>query len=250
MTLSTLITESLDEMDRSVDLFGVMVPEPQATPFQDGFVYRYVEKSIEQAIVQKLARIPSGLRAAHILLEAGYFQEQGILQRVVDELQEDVMFLCIPTLFGDIEPIHEKYLEAFYAEEFDFVTGLPTAQDRPMVRRKKIRAYIARSPIGTGDPSGHVEATRTITKAYSGFVHAASPHIMDMYGGQPARFHTMGMLGTDREPEHRRDIINYYYRSLTAFVAAARALDHQQQYDRLFELFRRYEIEMELRNTP
>lgn len=118
-----------------------------------------------------------------------------------------------------------------------------------MIKRKKIRAYIARSPLGAGDPSGHISAARTVSKAYSGFVHAASSHIMDMYGGFPPRFHTSGMLGTARKPEHRQDIINYYYRGLTAFVAAARALGHQPQYDRLFELFLRYEAEMGLRDA-
>ena len=40
---------------------------------------------------------------------------------------------------------------------------------------------------------------------YSGYVHAASPHIMEMYGGNPARFHVRGMHGTPRQDEHRDD---------------------------------------------
>ena len=31
-----------------------------------------------------------------------------------------------------------------------------------------------------------------LTKAYSGFIHAASPHIMDMCGGVPPRFDING----------------------------------------------------------
>jgi len=242
--LSDLLKEALVEMDEAIVALGALVPPPQAVPFKDGMVFRHVEQSPQQAIVQKLVRLPSGLRAAQLLLKHGYFQEQAALQRVIDEIGEDVLFLSIPLIFGGEEPIHEEYRQAFFAEEYDPVTGLPTEQDRPMIRRKKIRAYIARSPVGTSDPSGHVDAGRTLSKAYSGFIHAASPHIMDMYGGHPPRFHTAGMLGTIREIEHRSDIVNYYYRSVTAFTFAARALGHQPVYLRLFNLFQRYEVAM------
>ena len=110
-----------------------------------------------------------------------------------------------------------------------------------MVRRKKIRAFIAQSPLGTSDPNGHIEAARTLSKAYSGYVHAASPQIMDMYGGDPPRFHTRGMSGTPREAEYRQDIANYFYRSVTAFAIASRALRHQPLFDHLFAHCRQYE---------
>lgn len=237
---SNLFRELLDSMDRALVALGSAVPEPSAVPFKDSYVYRHVEKLPEQAILQKLVRLPSGLRATQLLLNAGFFQEQAALQRLVDEIGEDVIFLSIPILYGGVQPIHEEYLEYFFAEEFDLATGLSTSQDRPMVRRKKIRAYIAQSPIGGADPSSHIEAARIVNKTYSGFVHAASPQIMEMYGGNPPRFHTNGMLGTEREPEHRRDIANYYFRSITAFTVAARALRHQPQFNILFALGQKY----------
>jgi hypothetical protein len=58
------------------------------------------------------------------------------------------------------------------------------------------------------DPSRRIELYRTISKVYSGFVHGASPHIMEMYGGDPPHFHTKGMLGTPRIEEHADDLWN------------------------------------------
>jgi len=244
---SHLFQKSLDEMDAALVTLGALVPQPRAVPFKDSHVYRHLEQLSQQAIVQKLARLPPGLRAAHLLLDAGFFQEQAALQRLVDEIGEDVIFLSIPLICGGDQPIHAEYLEYFFAEEFELTTGLPTAQDRQMVKRKRIRAYIAQSPIGGEDPSGHIEVARTLSKTYSGYVHAASPQIMDMYGGNPPRFHAKGMLGTPREAEHRRDIANYYYRSTSAFTIAARALKHQPQFDRLFALCQKYDTAMGLR---
>ena len=37
------------------------------------------------------------------------------------------------------------------------------------------------------DPSRGIGVARTVSKAYSGYVHAASPQIMDMYDGDPPR---------------------------------------------------------------
>jgi hypothetical protein len=244
---SHLFQESLHEMDLALRVLASMVPQPREVPFKDSHVYRHVEQMPAQAIVQKLARLPSGLRAAQLLLESGYFQEQAALQRLIDEIGEDVIFLSIPLMYGGEQPIHADYLQGFFAEEFDPSTGSPTAQDRPMVRRKKIRAFIAQSPIGGEDPSGHIGAARTLSKTYSGYVHAASPQIMDMYGGNPPRFHTTGMLGTSRELEHRQDITNYYYRSATAFTVAARSLGHQPLFERLFAFCKRFESAMGIR---
>ena len=58
---------------------------------------------------------------------------------------------------------------------------------------------------------------RSLSKAYSGFVHAASTQILNMYGGYPPRFHIHGMRGTPHEVDHRKDLWNYFYRGALAF---------------------------------
>jgi hypothetical protein len=77
------------------------------------------------------------------------------------------------------------------------------------------------------NPSSAVESMRTISKGYSGFVHGASPHIMDMYHGTPPRFHVRGMLGTVRANDHRKDLWNSFYRSIASFVLASKAFGDQ-----------------------
>src|SRR5262249_8070172 len=69
------------------------LPPPIRKAWKDGYVFRYAERTIHQAIVQKLARTISGLHAIEALLAQGLFQEQGIVQRVLDEIVEDTIFL-------------------------------------------------------------------------------------------------------------------------------------------------------------
>ena len=122
---------------------------------------------------------------------------------------------------GDgITELHQRYLNAFYEEEFNVPENpVASTQKRPSIPRKKIVAYVARKE--TENPSYATEQTRTLSKAYSGFVHGASPQIMNMYGGFPPRFRISGMLGTTPEQKHRNDLWNYFYRGLISFNAIA-----------------------------
>ena len=164
----------------------------------DSFAFRYAEKTIHQALVQKLARLVSGLHAARLLMEAGFVQEQAALQRILDEITEDISFLSFAVVSGESTPWHKTYLDAFFQEEFDPSAVVASSGDRAAVPRKKIRAYMDRVASGPKGSSKHLDASRTVSKAYSGYVHAASPQIMDMYGGNPPRFHVRGMRGTER----------------------------------------------------
>jgi hypothetical protein len=113
-----------------------------------------------------------------------------------------------------------------------------------MIPRRKIQAHLAKREESGLDPSTALEFNRTISKTYSGFVHAASPQIMDMYGGNPPHFHVNGLLGTERHEEYRDDLWNYFYRSIIAFGIAAKAFGDQTQFDTISQFL----LEFELRN--
>ncbi len=225
------------------------MPPPQQIRWRDGFVFRYVEQTIHQAILLKLARTISGLRAALVLLENGFVQEQAVMQRVLDEMGEDIIFLVYAVANDRVTELHERYLEAFFQEEFDpAVAPTDSPQKRPMIPRKRIRAYLAavegkasNQQGKTLNPSDGVKLSKTLSKAYSGYVHAAAPHIMDLYGGNPPTFHLEGMLGTPRFSEHADDLWNYLYRGLMAFVAAARAFGDKECADFVYENLKRFE---------
>jgi len=227
-----LYNQVLGMMERTLRILEGRVPPPQRVPFKDSFVYRYVEKSLPQAVVQKLARLVSGLHAARLLMEHGFVQEQGALQRMLDDTEEDILFLTFSVIYNEPTPRHQDYLDHFYEEEFDAETAAASAQKRPMIPRDKIRAYIARMDR---NPSSAIEVSRTINKAYSGYIHAASPHIMDMYGGNPPHFHTRGMAGTRQQRAHRKDLWNYFYRCLLAFVFSAAAFGDKELFEQLNE---------------
>ncbi|MEX0603742.1 MAG: hypothetical protein WD623_01240 [Marinobacter sp.] len=230
MHVDQLFDQTLNHMEKTVEALATQVPQPKKVSYKDGFIFRHVEKTAQQAIVQKLARLVSSLHATRLLWSHGFVQEQGAMQRILDELLEDITFLAFGIIFEDWTGLHDSYLEAFFEEEFDSGSAMTSSQRRPMIPRKKIRSWIA-SVEGVQDPSTGREATRTLSKAYSGYVHAASPHIMEMFGGNPPGFHMKGMRGTPRQAEHRADLWNYFYRGVLTFAFAVKALGNDEMFN-------------------
>lgn len=222
--MDEMYDQTLQIMEKCQGGLAARVHQPTAVAYGDGYVFRYHEHDVHQALIQKLARVISGLHAARLLLARGFLQEQGAMQRMLDEFNEDILFLAYSVISGDTTELHREYLAAFFQEEFDNpASAIESTQKRPMVRRQKIRAYLARIQGAGLDPSRGAEAMRTVDKTYSGFVHGASPHIMEMYYGGPPHFHVRGMLGTARANEHREDLWNCFYRSIGSFVCSTKA---------------------------
>lgn len=141
--MSDLARQTFIVLEKAFRRLEQEVPPPQLKRVKGHFLLRFREQSIEQALVQKLARYISTLHADQLLLNHGFIQEQGILQRTLDELHEDMFFLAIAITNDKITVLHQRYLKAFFAEEFDNPSDpVGTHTDREMIPRKKIRAYV------------------------------------------------------------------------------------------------------------
>jgi hypothetical protein len=221
----------LSTLENAFRRLETTVPRPKRKDYLDGFVFRYTERTIQQAIVQKLARMISGLHAVETLLERGLFQEQGMVQRCLDEIDQDIWFLSFGIIRNDITPLHTEFLHYFYAEEFDEPSDIVGShKSRGMVRREKIRAYIERD-LGSGQEAAAAKAVgKVLTKAYSGFIHAASPHIMDMYGGLQPQFDVNGASKPFRYAEFGRDALSYFYRAVLTMALAGRAFGDENMF--------------------
>jgi hypothetical protein len=117
-----LFLQALAEIERAFRVFEQSVPPPQRKPWKSGFVFRYAEETIQQALVLKLARCISGLHAVDALLLRGLIQEQASICRVLDEIQEDVAFLAGAIITGEVTDLYKRYLAAFFEETFPPLT--------------------------------------------------------------------------------------------------------------------------------
>lgn len=140
----------------------------------------------------------------------------------MDELDSDIMFIAGPLVFQrPPKSRHNQYLAEFFQEEFDHSDPLLATQRRNRVSRSDIRAYVART-YNAGLPVSKVVAvTRTIDAAFSGYVHGAAVHIMDVYDG---RKFVVPLQTTDRPlTDMMNQYVLYMHRAMMAVAVAAKA---------------------------
>lgn len=231
---------ALQNMDAALNELTGCVAPPKDVLVNGMRAYRYVEQTTEQAIILKLVRYVSGLRACQMLLDHGFVQELGVLQRVLTDIEEDVTFLACSIIFNNSNEFHRRFLATFWQEEFDMSGKRPKSVARDMVPRSKIRAYNAAAHQMNLDPSTTIEVIQTVSSVYSGFVHAPACHVMELYAGNPPSFHTNGMLRTGRQDEHCEDLWNQFYRGILLMAEASTAFGHQTLQDALIAFSKQF----------
>lgn len=219
-----------------------IIAPPERVPLKSSFVFRYANKEIHEALVQKLARYISGLNAIAVLLGAGYIQEVGVLFRTLDEIQEDIFFLAVAETNNARTERHVKYLEAFYA---DAVCSQPDDSLRipkpNLLPRNKVRAHTFTTLSHGINVSQALDASESVSTAYSGYIHAASENIMEMYGGSPPHFHVQGMLGTPLVSTFEQEFATYVYRGVITATVVAKAFGDSSLVDSLYEFLEQFE---------
>ncbi len=240
--MPSLQAEAVEAMSRAFRQMEANIAPPAQRPFRNSFIHRYENKGIHEALLQKLARYISGLNAVAVLLMTGYVQEANVIFRTLDEIQEDIFFLASAETNDARTKHHAQYLEAFYSDPvFSHVEGSQYIPKPNLVPRKKIRAHTMNA-MGQGiNVSKALSASESVGTAYSGYVHAASENIMEMYGGDPPRFHLTGMRGTPRATEGANSAEFYIYRGLMATTVVAKAFGDAALVKTLYEFMAQYE---------
>lgn len=139
----------------------------------------------------------------------------GVIQRTLDDFEEEILFVTLAVANDDVTDHHKKYLEYHWMDERE-----ETGTNRGQVPRKHIRAYVAKH--SGDDPSTMIAAGRKVYKGYSGFVHGNGESILDMCMTDPPRYLLAGMLESPLYSDHQHDLWNYMYRGLVASTYIAR----------------------------
>lgn len=223
MTLQELLFVTIDVLNTTVSELERSAPRPY---FDDNLQsYRHKAKDAHLAAFLKCARSVSVLNACRVLLKTGHVLEIYTLSRVLDEANEDVSFLLMP-LAPEDEVQRERYLREFYQEEFD-VPGNPmeSSQKRDRVPRQRIQNALSRVPGAKPLPVEKMRrAADSVHKLFSGFVHGAYVHTMELYGDMPPRIYIDGYRGTPKLVECEESFVNNVYRTVLALRILCRSL--------------------------
>lgn len=225
-------------INHAVAHMEILVPQPKLTHLHGSHrAYRYTEHQARQALVLKSVRLSSALQAGWVLLQNGLVLDAGAIMRALDEIGSDIMFIAGPIVFNHPnEPRHDQYLAEFFQEEFDHPDPLKATQKRNRVSRRDIRAYVARTYNAGFAVSQLVAVTETIDAAFSGYVHGAAVHIMDVYDGD--KF-VLPLQTTDRRlTDMMEQYVQYVHRAMMAVAVAAKAFGDSGPFDLVYEAVR------------
>lgn len=229
---------SATALDRAIPRIARAVPAPQRIRTASGHVaYRYLERLPQQALVLKVVRAVSALKAGKTLLDAGLALDVGAFMRLLDEVGSDIYFIAGPLVMGEpSEARHAEYLLEFFQEEFDHPDPVQSSQKRKRVSRRDIRAYVARTFNAGHSVSQVVAVTETIDNAFSGYIHGAAVHTMDAFDGR--KFHSVLEQGDAPLEALREQFPQYTHRALMGVAVAAKAVGDEELFTELFELQR------------
>lgn len=224
--------ESLGILKAAFRHLEAKLPSPELTQVYGRVYPRYSQRTVEQAALQKMARYLSGLKAITILLSHRMLQEDGVIKRTLDELGEDIMFLLMKPQTPQEVALQKKYLDGFYQEVFDEgVAAIDSTKRRKSVRRSEVQNYIQRRTVGV--PPKSERASPLIYHVYSGYVHGASPHIMEMCSMDDLKFELFGVRDVDLFESHVRDAVNYFIRGFYSLGALGSVMGEDQMYHQL-----------------
>lgn len=208
--------EALEVIRRRFRELESAIPQAQWVPWRGTYNWRFTEQVTQQLLLQKLARQISGIQTIDLLLLAGRLQEIGVLYRILDEIEEDALFLVLGITTQNWTDNHDKYVEYFWSED--------DADKQPPVQRKKIRAFVNRA-LGQPDPSQGDAVGRLIHKTYSDYIHARSAPIMGMVSGPPPRFDLNAIHDERARLPYIDQNPTYFYRCLISTSAIANVVD-------------------------
>ena len=223
---------------------GTISPPIRATIGSSMF-FRHAQQSDLLLCYLKGVKLVSTLNAALVLFRHGYVQEIGALCRMADDFFLEIMFFIKP--LGEDSPSKHQHrmFNDFFREEFENPDNpLNSAQDRDNVPRRKIYAAFGQIAKDELNPHDAQNMISTVHKAFSGYVHGAYPHIMEMYGDNPPRFHMAGMLGTTRMLEWGDQLVTYVYRAIMIAELISRKLGLPESEKAIRRLLIEYETKL------
>ena len=200
-------------------------PRLVTIPQGSGLWFRHAQHSDNLLCFLKGVKLVSTLNASLLLVQRGHVQETGALFRIAADCVTDILFFILPLNGDDASKDQERFFDEFFQEEFDDPSDpLGSKQKRDNVSRRKIFAAFGQIVQAHLNPSDAQSAISITHKVFSGYVHGAYPHIMELYGGNPPHYHMSGMANTPKQTESRQQLLDQLYRAIMVSELLARKL--------------------------
>jgi hypothetical protein len=179
-------------LGRAVNRFNKSIPQPLFET-NIGGRFRYRDPNPVIYLVLKMSRVVTGLYAALNLTKSGLFEDSGAICRIILECSHDIDFVMEGLIHDPFPGDKQEFLDSFFKNE----TLTPDEMLRTMTKpatipRKKVYPSVGRL-LSPDNPDRQQRVAKVLEESFSGYVHAAYPHIMEMYEGVSKEFRMSGI---------------------------------------------------------
>lgn len=249
MKVGPIVAESIDRLETAVGILTRHIERPLFIAEEDRPRFRFATRNSQVIQVLKAVRVVSGFHAYVHLLGGGFTQEAGVIIRSVYECLEDIQFLDEAQSSSAPTSGQREFQDNFFAEgDFvvdDFLAGRVEPHKRATRREK--RAAVARL-LGTfSSPEITRRRLEAIAGGLDGYVHAAYPHIMELYSAttQNEGFHMRGM--PQRIDEMVRYLASIVHLALNCVAKLLLDTNYHREADELLDIRKKLETSREYR---
>lgn len=228
-----LIRECTGLLREALDVFEQKIGRPEFVGAAGKERFRYKTPTAQIFQVIKAVRIVSSYNACTCLLANGFAQESGAQVRMIYEFLHDIDFIQQGLESGQMTANQQEMLDLFFEEDLPWPEErLATHSKKATVVRKKVYAEVARG-LRPENPDRIQRIIRLIEEVYSGYVHGAYPHAMELYIGGDWKYFTDGMSETRRPLEMLRAVVLSLSQALNQFAALAASFGDKDLFNRL-----------------
>lgn len=213
--MSTTFDEYLDHLRQKVFPLGRLthgiaqsVEPPQLVGQGADKSFRFENPKLIHFCLLRAARIVSGLNASIDLARSGVTQEIAVILRTVIEYSTHIDFMMASLSKAGVLSVEaEKFLTGYFEDAYR--RGEEIGKKAKLNQRNVHEVIGARLEENYTAINGYKENRKTADRMlsniyliFSNYVHGRYPESMDMYGGEPGRFHLNGMRGTPKDHEN------------------------------------------------
>ena len=184
--LELVFRQALDHMDRTIDDLCPLLSELRIERMGDVNIVQFSKEDSQHAIVLKLVQLTSNLRAGWLLINHGFIYEWSVMQRLLDETIENILFLFYKNQADNQSTLHDRFLQEFYTEDLDDKGDLQVGRI-DLVPRGEIRKFVSgnHKDINRKGREGMLflnqEFLQGLYRYGSGYIHGRATAIMTLY---------------------------------------------------------------------
>lgn len=167
--------EAVAHMERLAEMAVDRLPELVDESRGGLPTHRFASHGVDEMFALKLVQLVGNVKAGEVLIERGCFHEWDMVKRLVYETLEDVEFVALGEREEGWTEAHSRYMECFFAEDFD-EGGRVLQGGVRAVQRREITRYIESASDAANEELS--EAVRNIHRLHSATVHGRATGII------------------------------------------------------------------------